>query len=89
MRQLLTALFIDHPSSVGETYLSHLLSASSFACKMLFDSIACLLHGLLPFMFVKTGSKVISELHTSMVTHRDKRIANNNSLDTHTIANKD
>ncbi|PCI64677.1 MAG: capsule biosynthesis protein [Kordiimonadales bacterium] len=48
--------------------------AFSFGFEMLVASIACLLHGFFPFLFEKTGSKVITRLHHRMVTHRDSRI---------------
>ena len=37
---------------------------------MMFAGLACLLHGLLPFLFVKTGSRAISELNDRMVVNR-------------------
>jgi hypothetical protein len=37
---------------------------------MILGGLACLVHGLLPFLFVRTGSATISALHTRMVTHR-------------------
>ena len=72
MNQIFKSLFTDHPNSVGETYFSHLLTATSFSLKMLFGGIACFFHGLLPFLFVKTGSVTITQLHDSMVMHRQK-----------------
>ena len=55
----LTTLFTDHPKSVDETYGEHLVMASSFGLRMILGGIACLIHGLLPFLFVKTGSQQI------------------------------
>ncbi len=72
MRKTFESLFLKHPNSVGESYFSHLLSASSFSFKMLFGGIACFLHGVFPFLFIKTGSELITSLHDSMVTHRQK-----------------
>jgi len=63
-------LFNEHPASVGETYWGHLLRASWFAGKMLMGAGACFIHALLPFLFVKTGSETITQLHTAMVTNR-------------------
>jgi len=69
MRKL-SAAFTDHPASVGESYGQHLGVAFSFGGRMILAGFACLLHGLLPFLFLKTGSRVISSLHEEMVTHR-------------------
>jgi hypothetical protein len=63
-------LFNEHPASVGETYGQHLLRASWFGGKMLMGAGACFIHALLPFLFVKTGSETITQLHAAMVTNR-------------------
>ncbi|CAN7355871.1 MAG: DUF6356 family protein [Cupriavidus necator] len=65
-------LFQEHPASVGESYLQHMLSSFSFGASMLFASMAALVHGMLPFLFVATGSNTISRLHERMVTHRNR-----------------
>jgi hypothetical protein len=62
--------FTDHPASVGETYGEHLVMASGFGGRMILAGFACLIHGLLPLLFVKTGSATINALHTRMVTNR-------------------
>lgn len=65
-------LFLDHPASVGESYLQHLLMASTFALRLTLGAIACFLHGVFPFLCTKTGSGIITDLHESMVQHRSK-----------------
>ncbi|OYQ34563.1 capsule biosynthesis protein [Niveispirillum lacus] len=70
---MLTRLFTEHPASVGEGYWAHMGQAFSFGFTMLFAAMACILHGLFPFLFVKTGSNTIRRLHERMVTHRDRR----------------
>jgi hypothetical protein len=37
---------------------------------MIGAGLACLIHGVLPFLFVRTGSAAINTLHTRMVTNR-------------------
>lgn len=64
--------FTEHPASVGETYGEHLVMASGFGLRMVFAGLACMLHGLLPFLFVKTGSHQIETLHGKMVTNRSR-----------------
>jgi Family of unknown function (DUF6356) len=63
-------LFTEHPASVGETYWGHLLRASWFGGKLLLAAGACLVHAIFPFLFVRTGSRAITELHGAMVTNR-------------------
>lgn len=66
-------LFTDHPATVGETYTEHMGQAFSFGSEMVACGLACLLHGIFPFMFEKTGSNAIQRLNVRMVTHRDQR----------------
>ena len=68
----MTSLFTQHPSDVGETYGEHLVHASSFGFRMILGGMACVLHGIFPFLFVKTGSRQISSLHDRMVLNRTK-----------------
>ena len=63
-------LFTDHPATVGETYGEHLLAASGFGARMILGGLACLLHGLLPFVFRHRGSDTIAALHAAMVLKR-------------------
>jgi hypothetical protein len=67
---MLDRLFTDHPRSVGETYLEHLESASSFGLRMILAGLACMIHGILPFLFVRTGSTTIRALHNDMLDNR-------------------
>ena len=68
----LSKLFRDHPASVGETYGEHLVHAGGFGLRMVVGGLACILHGFLPFLFVKTGSRQVTTLHDRMVTNRSK-----------------
>ena len=63
-------LFNDHPASVGENYGQHLIHASGFGFRMMLGGLACMVHGLLPFLFVKTGSQQIAALYDRMVANR-------------------
>ena len=64
--------FTEHPASVGETYFQHLRHANGFGIRMVLGGFACMLHGFLPFLFVKTGSTQIETLHGTMVVNRQK-----------------
>jgi Family of unknown function (DUF6356) len=59
-------LFTEHPESVGETYGEHMVRASCFGGRMIVAGLACMLHAWLPFIFVRTGSQAINELHARM-----------------------
>ena len=62
--------FLDHPASVGETYLGHLRSALGFSFAMACAALCCAIHALLPFLFQRTGSLAIDDLHRRMVRER-------------------
>jgi hypothetical protein len=66
----LTDSFSAHPHSVGETYWQHLGVSLRFSGSLLLAALAALVHGLFPFLFVRTGSSIISRLHEKMVLHR-------------------
>jgi hypothetical protein len=69
---LFRSLFTEHPASVNETYAEHFISALSFGAKMVIAGIACMVHGLLPAVFVTRGSDTICALHERMVVKRRK-----------------
>lgn len=62
--------FTEHPASVGESYGEHLARAACFGTRMIGAGIACLVHALLPFLFVRTGSQAVSELNDRMLVGR-------------------
>lgn len=63
-------LFTKHPNSIGETYFEHLIGAFTVGLKMIFGGLACLIHGIFPFICVKTGSTTIKDLHEHICAHR-------------------
>jgi hypothetical protein len=68
-------LFTEHPESVDETYGEHLVRASGFGWRMVVGGLGCMLHALLPFIFVHTGSEAIDELHARMQATRRRAAA--------------
>ena len=65
-------LFLEHPASVGESYWQHMGQALRFGALLCLTGVACLFHGLLPFLFKDTGSNNIRRLHQMMVTQRSR-----------------
>ena len=63
----------EHPAAVGETYLQHMGIALRFSARLVLAGLACLAHGLLPFLFTRTGSSTVSALYAEMVAHSDRR----------------
>ena len=62
--------FTEHPASVNECYGAHFVTAAGFGVTMVVAGLACLLHGVFPFVYKRTGSNAISILYRRMVTHR-------------------
>jgi Family of unknown function (DUF6356) len=58
--------FTAHPSSVGESYLQHGVFACRYGAKMTAGGIAAFVHGVLPFLFKTTGSRITRELNATL-----------------------
>lgn len=69
----LQMLFTQHPRSIGESYLEHQRQAFAFGSAMLRAGVACLLHGLVPALFLDTGSRTVTSLYERMVVNRRAR----------------
>ena len=65
-------LFVDHPRSVGESYLEHQRRALGFGTALLLAGGACLLHALVPAWFTTTGSRTVSRLYERMIANRTR-----------------
>jgi len=65
-------LFKQHPASVNESYLQHMGTALFFFAYFCYAAFAALVHAFLPFLFVKTGSKIIAELNQRMLISRHR-----------------
>jgi hypothetical protein len=62
--------FTAHPHSVGETYLEHGLFAGRYGVKMALGGIAAVLHGIFPFLFQTTASRITRELNAALDASR-------------------
>ncbi|MDJ0939299.1 MAG: DUF6356 family protein [Woeseiaceae bacterium] len=62
--------FTEHPESVGETYGEHFVVAMRFSLSLFKAAFVCAVHAVFPWLFEKTGSRCITELHERMVSHR-------------------
>jgi len=67
--------FTAHPHSVGESYLEHGLFACRYGAKMTAGGLADLLHGVFPFLFQTTGSRITRELNASLDESRARAAA--------------
>ena len=53
----------DHLNEVNETYLQHMAIAFKIGLTMLATGVFCLIHGLIPGLFKKTGSNQIAKMY--------------------------
>ncbi len=63
-------LFLDHPHSLGEGYWQHQRHALRFGTTLILAGLACLIHGLVPALFTRTGSGTVTRLHGEMIATR-------------------
>ena len=53
----------EHLKEVNETYLQHMRIAFKIGFTMLMTGVFCLIHGLIPGLFKKTGSNQIAKMY--------------------------
>jgi hypothetical protein len=63
-------LFLRHPRAVGESYFQHQRRAFGFAGALLVAGLACLVHGLLPRLFVTSASDTVVRLGDTLARRR-------------------
>ncbi len=59
-------LFMDHPRDVGESYGEHFATAAGFGVRMVVGGVACIIHALIPALFVRTASETVKSLYATM-----------------------
>lgn len=64
--RMIRRLFLDHPESVGESYGAHMRAAGGFGLALIGAGLACIVHGLLPFLFTRTGSDAVRRMHARL-----------------------
>lgn len=72
---MIRRLFLDHPASVGESYVEHFRVASGFGTAMIIGGIGAVVHAFLPFVCKTRGSDTINTLHARLVAKREAKRA--------------
>ncbi|MGK6320129.1 DUF6356 family protein [Sphingomonas sp. DT-204] len=62
--------FVEHPQSVGESYIEHFGVASRFGLTMVAGGLACFVHALVPALCTRTGSSAVKRLYSEMVSRQ-------------------
>ncbi len=71
--------FTEHCRSVGETYGQHFMFATSFGAQMVLGGMACIVHAVLPFCFLRTGSTTVLKLYEQIGTGARKHALQNHA----------
>ncbi len=69
---MLKRFFLDHPTSIGETYVEHRCQAFRFALSLFRGALACFIHGIFPAFFLTTGSDTVRSLYGRMSDRRHR-----------------
>ena len=55
--------FTEHPETLNETYLEHMLAALTISGLMLLARSACLIHSVFPFLFTNFANDTVQKLN--------------------------
>ena len=72
--------FTTHPRSIGESYFEHCAFACRYGVKMTLGGLAAFVHGVFPFLFETTGSRITRELHETLEQSAARARARRDSL---------
>lgn len=61
-----------HLSDINESYFLHMKHALFFGFSMLVGGLACIIHGIFPFLFQKTASNILLRLMYQFVNRNHK-----------------
>lgn len=62
--------FTAHLSNIGESYGQHFLHAIYYCVMLMTAAVCALIHAILPFLFEKTASQIISKLYGKMTERK-------------------
>jgi len=58
--------FTEHPADTGETYPQHLWFTTKMAFRFLMTMLVVLIHGVFPFLLMRTSSAQIEDMYRIM-----------------------
>ena len=64
--------FTRHPRDMEESYAEHFGKATGFGLRMIAGGLACLVHGIFPFLFERTGSETVRRLNATLCKRADR-----------------
>jgi len=72
LRRLFEQAFLEHPKAAGETYWQHFAFTISMATRLGLCSMALIIHGIFPFLFVHTTSNKMKKANAILRARADK-----------------
>jgi len=63
---MLDKLFFEHPRDIGESYGEHAGHALDIGLRLLFAGFACLVHALLPGLFIRNATNTVGYINELM-----------------------
>ncbi len=60
---MINRIFLNHPHSVDETYVEHLVFAGKFGLKLIAAGFCSIIHAIIPCVFEKTASRMIADMY--------------------------
>jgi len=67
---MLGRLFVDHPRSLGMSWLGHGLGAVGIGARMMGAGAACVVHAIVPGLFTQTAGRTVEQLYQQMASRR-------------------
>ncbi len=67
---MLDRLFLDHPRSLGMSWLAHGLGAARIGGEMIGAGAACMVHAIVPGLFTQTAGRTVERLYCDMAKRR-------------------
>lgn len=67
---MIDRLLLAHPRTVGETYTEHAGIAGRFGATMVVGGLKCLVHAILPAIFMRSASDSVAKLHGELERRR-------------------
>ena len=64
--------FTEHPEETGETYLEHLWFTAKMSARLLYAMVVLLIHGIFPFLLMRSASKQIEAIYGIIKTRIPK-----------------
>lgn len=62
----------SHLKEVNEKYFEHMFYAQKYGIKMIFAGLACIIHSVVPNLFISTASDTMKSILAEVRTRKEK-----------------